>query len=69
MGVIMGIALLAISVVAFYIAIPRDGHIVRFLRSDTLQSLYTTGILVAFYLGAVFLVIGLAGVDQLAPAE
>lgn len=69
MGVLVGIALLAISVMAFYIAIPRNGRVVRFLRSDTVQSLYATGMLVAFFMGAVFLVAGLAGVDPFTVAE
>lgn len=63
MGVFVGIVLLVISIAAFYYAIPRGGRVVGFLRNDTVQSLYTTGMLVAFFMGAIFLVAGLSGAD------
>lgn len=63
MEVFLGLVLILASMAAFYVAIPRGGQVVRFLRWDSVQAAYSTALLLCFFLGAVLLFAGLSGAD------
>jgi hypothetical protein len=62
MQVIAGLGLVVASVLGFWIALPRDGHVRGFLRSDHIQAYYTVTLLGAFVIGVLNLGLGLKAV-------
>ena len=56
---LLGIGLLAASALALWVAMPREGQVRPFLRSDTVQAYFTVFVLAAFALGIVNIVTGL----------
>ena len=57
--VLLGIGLVATSALALWIALPREGQVRPFLRSDTVQAYYTVGIVGTLTFGLVNIVTGL----------
>ena len=57
--ILLGVCLVVASGLAFWIALPRDGQVRPFLRSDTLQAYYTVAILGLFTVGLANIITGL----------
>ena len=56
---LLGLAAVAASVFALWVALPREGEVRHFLRSDSVQAIYTIAILGIFTWGAVYIATGL----------
>lgn len=63
MELLFGVTLLIASFLAFYIALPRDGQVVHFLRKDYLQAGYVVLILGTFVVGTLGIIVGLTDLD------
>jgi hypothetical protein len=57
--ILLGIGLVAASALAFWIALPRDGQVRPFLRSDSAQAYTAVFIIGAMGLGLISIVAGL----------
>jgi hypothetical protein len=55
---LIGLGLIAIAGLALWVALPRDGRVRGFLRSDQVQAYFTVAILGALALGLVYLFTG-----------
>jgi len=58
MGLLIGIALFVVGVVAFWMARSRDGKVVWFLKDDRIQAYYVVGLLGAVFVGLLNIVLG-----------
>jgi len=58
MQLIAGIVLVAVSLLGFWVALPRDGEARHFLRNDHVQSYYAIAIIGAFFTGLIFVILG-----------
>jgi len=56
--ILLGICLLAASIAGLWIALPREGVVVGFLRSDAVQSYYSVVLLSLMALGLVYIIKG-----------
>jgi hypothetical protein len=63
MQLLFGVSLVFASVLALLVALPRNGQVVRFLRSDFLQSYYVASILGAFVVGSIMIVGSVTAID------
>ena len=57
--ILLGLCLVAASIVGLWIALPREGVVVGFLRNDTVQAYYSVVVLGSFALGLVYITKGL----------
>ena len=64
MHFVIGVVLVVVSGLAFWLAFPRDGQVRSFLRSDRAQAYYTVGMLGALIGGMLNLVLGLVAVAE-----
>ena len=62
MGLLIGIALFVAGVIAFWMALPRDGKVASFLSNPTTQAYYVVAILAAMSVGLLNIVLGLVSV-------
>jgi hypothetical protein len=58
-----GLGLVLIAAIAFFIALPRGGQVVGFLRNDHVQSYYVVAVLGFFVIGALSIAAGLTSLD------
>jgi hypothetical protein len=63
MGILVGACLVVASVAAFYLALPREGRVARFLRSNEAQSYYVVAILTTFVTGSLMILVNITGLD------
>jgi len=59
MQLLLAVAVLVASVLGFLVALPKDGQVRPFLRSDQLQSYYAVAVLGGFTGGLLYTVLGL----------
>jgi hypothetical protein len=59
MEVLFGVIFVAASAFAFYVALPRGGQVVKFLRSDNVQSCYAALVIGLFVIGTLMIAAGL----------
>lgn len=59
MGLSIGIALFVAGVFGFWMARPRGGQVVKFLRNDSIQAYYVVAVLGAVAVGALNIVLAL----------
>jgi hypothetical protein len=59
MEVLLGVILVAASALAFYVALPRGGQVVKFLRNDNFQSCYAALVIGLLVTGALMIAAGL----------
>jgi hypothetical protein len=57
--VLLGLGTVAASILALWIALPRDGQVRRWLRGETMQALYAVMVLSIFAFGVVYIVTGM----------
>ena len=69
MGLLFGLGLVVAALLAFYVARPRSGDVVRFLRNDHVQSYYVALAIGIFAIGAISIVASLTGLDPLGGFE
>jgi hypothetical protein len=69
LGLLFGLSLVVAALLAFYVARPRGGEVVRFLRNDHAQSYYVAVTIGVFAIGAMSIVAGLTGLDPLGGFE
>jgi hypothetical protein len=63
MELIVGAGLIVVSLLAFYIAWPRGGQVVRFLRNDHAQSYFVVLVLSSLAIGIVSAISGLTELE------
>lgn len=58
---LVGAVVLAVGILGFLIAMPRDGQVRSFLRNDDVQAYYTVTMIVLVAFGVVNVVTGIMG--------
>ena len=58
MSLLIGVALFVVGVVAFWMARPREGKVVWFLKDERIQPYYVVALLGAVFVGVINIVLG-----------